>query len=331
MPKKPNIKEWLLEQQKKLDAENDRKGLKQSVKPAGKKVVPEWIAQWNKEQEEADERYGVNSVAPKEQKSVNAIEPNPWKDWKWKDVIKKPDPPMRRFPTSSGELYFGRVPEYSTLAKLRDMGVDTIWNLGAELAAFVQHERAYVDHVIQGDVPDFGIPTNPTKFLKQAQVVASLLKTGKKVFVHCHGGVGRTSMALATIQLLMSNDNGELALQKANEAANGPDTEQQERFVEALARQLKRPVAEKVSPVETVSKEQTELDKIIGRYEQKSNAPAAKTDEERDLHRAKLKQRLELLQWQRDRDKAELQRQENIRIIKRYKEQQEAKKKPKKP
>lgn len=312
MPKKPNIKEWLLEQQKKLDAELGKEP--QTVKP--------WVAQWNKSQQEADEKYN----------SPNAIEPNPWQNMKF---IKKPDPPMRRFPTRTGELYYGRVPDYRTLAKLRDMGAYCIWNLAEEYDVFLEHERAYVPHVIHGNIPDYDVPSNGSKFLRQVYEVVAMLKANKIVFLHCAAGHGRTGMTIAALDLILNDHNAKQALGVAKAATTGPETPGQVAFIKALAKHLKKESSEddelKSTPQKTVSPEQGELDRIINRYEHKPKVPEVKkkTDNGRELHMAKLKQRIELMQQQRDKERLELEKQDALHTAKRYKEQQEAKKKPK--
>jgi hypothetical protein len=311
MPRKKdefNIKEWLLEQQRAMNAINKQK----------KNLI-------------------------ERQKGKSKAVSSPSKDAQYLQWM-QPEEVLKRFPTSSGELYWGPCPSYKMLAKLRDIGVDTIWNLGRELAVFVQHEKAYVPHVIHGDIGDYDIPDNGLKFLKQVRQIAVLLNAGLKVFLHCAGGVGRSSMALASLDIVMNGTPAKQALQKANAYAHGPDTEEQHHFVKQLAHYLKtgKPMPEPeyseyspyddeeiggvIRPRQRVSIEpqpkQSEIDKIISRYEQ------PKQDVISPDQRGEW---LEYLQQQRDAERLENEKREEERIKKRLalkKRLEEAKKKP---
>lgn len=48
-------------------------------------------------------------------------------------------------------------------------------------------------------IPDFGVPNDEAAFSAFTQSLSKKLDEGKNVVVHCHGGIGRSSMAAAGI------------------------------------------------------------------------------------------------------------------------------------
>jgi protein-tyrosine phosphatase len=235
-----------------------------------------WITDWLKEQERWLEEQRL-----KEEHTSKKVQYLPMRE----------DPPMRRFPTNSGELYYGRAPDYKTLAKLRDMGVDLIWNLAQELDIFVVHEKSYVPHVLHGNISDYDVPSNGSQFLKQVNQVAAMLRGGKKVFIHCMAGHGRTGLALAALGVVLNGKTAKTALIASRAASGGPETPDQVHFVKQLAhylktgKQLPEPKPEdKEDPLMQKKrmslepapkpKEPSAIDKIISRYEQ----PKKQTD-----------------------------------------------------
>jgi hypothetical protein len=138
---------------------------------------------------------------------------------------------LDRFPTNSGALYFGPLPDAKVLKTLKTAGIDAIWNLASELKLIVPYEKLYVKEVIFGNINDLGIPTD-SSFVSQLDRVVSLLKKGKKVFVHCFGGIGRTSTALAAIKVALEGIEASKALAIAEKYAKGPETFEQDEYVE---------------------------------------------------------------------------------------------------
>lgn len=140
---------------------------------------------------------------------------------------------LRRFPTSSGDLYYGPHPNVKTLKALKSMGIDAIWNLASELKLMVPYEKLYAKEVLFGNINDFGVPDD-SSFTSQLDRVVSLLKRGKKVFIHCFGGIGRTSTALAAIKVSLEGTDAKEALDLAGKYAHGPETYEQDEYVEKL-------------------------------------------------------------------------------------------------
>jgi protein-tyrosine phosphatase len=146
---------------------------------------------------------------------------------------------LNRFPTSSGQLYFGRMPNLETLEELKNEHFDAIWNLGAELAPILAIEKQFIKTVIHGNIPDFGVPSDPNEFIGQLSRVIGMLRSGKKVFLHCGEGRGRTGLALACIKVMMDGSSAEKALRAAHMTCGGPETSKQCHFVHKFQQALK--------------------------------------------------------------------------------------------
>src|SRR5271166_175773 len=145
---------------------------------------------------------------------------------------------LKRLPTPSGELYHGPMPDLGVLEELEEQGFDAIWNMGKELRPIIAIEQHYVPLVLHGDVPDYGTPKDIGHFVGQLQKIVGMLRAGKKIYLHCHGGVGRTSLALASIKVMFGS-SAEAALKSAYNAAGGPETKSQIEFVRRLEQSIK--------------------------------------------------------------------------------------------
>lgn len=143
--------------------------------------------------------------------------------------------PLKRFPTNSGYLYYGSLPGVAELKLIRKNKIDVIWNLAKEFGDMASYEKQFAPTVITGNITDYGVPDNPGAFLFQVKHVAALLKAGKKVFVHCHGGRGRTGMILAALKIAVDGSDATSSLHMVNEVVGGPDTDEQESFIEFYA------------------------------------------------------------------------------------------------
>lgn len=169
-----------------------------------------------------------------------------------------PAPPLRPIPNSywvlpgrflAGE-YPGSLLPAETVRRINAFlraGFDTFVNLtgenelppynsilseqAAELGFPVRHIRLAVE--------DFDIPT-PTHMRLILETIDTALAAGRKVYLHCWGGVGRTGTAVGCY-LVQHGMSGQQALRQLNEWWQGvpksvqfprsPETGQQEQFI----------------------------------------------------------------------------------------------------
>lgn len=73
---------------------------------------------------------------------------------------------------------------------LKQNGVDCIVSVGAKLAADYEAERLFLN------VED-GEPPSENEALKAVEWIAQRVGRGKRVFVHCHAGMGRSTTLVA--------------------------------------------------------------------------------------------------------------------------------------
>lgn len=133
--------------------------------------------------------------------------------------------------TSSGRLWVGSCYDVFKLYKKPERHIfDLIWNLADELTYLVDDESKYSKEVLWAEIKDFSIPSG-IKFDTQLHTVLKTLKKNGKVFIHCMGGHGRTGMVLAVIKKLLDGMSAREALFVANKYCNGPETDEQFKFV----------------------------------------------------------------------------------------------------
>jgi len=95
---------------------------------------------------------------------------------------------FKRLPISTkGKLYFGALPSDETLKDLKNIGVQNIWNLMAELPTVADVEKKLFKNVFEAKIIDRRIPEKK-EYLTQLNSIILLLKAGENVYVHCFGG-----------------------------------------------------------------------------------------------------------------------------------------------
>jgi protein-tyrosine phosphatase len=131
-----------------------------------------------------------------------------------------------------GTLLFGRMWsswESSAIEdEIRTRKIDVIFNLLEESHGDINGAKE-----IWSPIDDYDIPSDIESFMSKVSSVIEELCLGKTVFVHCFGGVGRTSLALASILVKLGTPAAE-ALDRVHELARGPETEEQKIFVRNL-------------------------------------------------------------------------------------------------
>lgn len=120
---------------------------------------------------------------------------------------------------------------------IQESGVDTVVCL-ATLVDLMNGSPAYARalqnqtlpwHSIHLPVPDFGVPEDREAFLQMAQHIASLLRGGGWVMVHCAAGIGRTGM-FSTLVLLALGRSLDEARSAVQQAGSGAEEESQRRL-----------------------------------------------------------------------------------------------------
>ncbi len=89
-------------------------------------------------------------------------------------------------------------------------------------------------------IKDFNVPEDREAYLGLARELASALRSGERLLIHCAGGIGRTG-TLAVV-ILLALGLGELeALQAVEMAGSGPENDKQRALVTWCARRLQQP------------------------------------------------------------------------------------------
>lgn len=134
--------------------------------------------------------------------------------------------------TKYGNVFFGRMWSAWELSDFTfacdSRHIDIIWNLLEK-----SHGNIGQAKEIWSPIEDFSIPTDFDNFYKRLDIIVNSLKSGKRIFVHCFSGCGRTSLGLATILVRLGSTTHE-ALRIVQETAHGPETEDQITFVKNM-------------------------------------------------------------------------------------------------
>ncbi|MBE7939018.1 MULTISPECIES: tyrosine-protein phosphatase [Ramlibacter] len=125
------------------------------------------------------------------------------------------------------------------VARLEDRNIQTLLCLTPreELAEL---SPAYATAVRQGTlpcrwwlspIPNFGVPRDRDAFRKAVADVATLLRNGEGVLLHCAAGMGRTGSAAACVLKALGLDTQD-ALRRVREAGSNPQNAVQSGFVD---------------------------------------------------------------------------------------------------
>jgi hypothetical protein len=149
--------------------------------------------------------------------------------------------------TKYGAMLFGRLWHKWELgfftSECERQGIDIIWNLLED-----SHGDIGPAKELHSPIDDFGTPNDAEAFCRDADTIIAALKAGKKVFVHCHTGKGRTALALASV-LVRLGAAGEEALSIVREPTLGPETDVQCQFVVDISRGIFQMVELATAPV----------------------------------------------------------------------------------
>lgn len=83
-------------------------------------------------------------------------------------------------------------------------------------------------------IPDFGVPLDRDDFAAFVYVLATRLRAGERMLVHCGAGIGRTGV-LACCLLIALGVSQENALKTVHAAGSGPETPEQKDLIDWFA------------------------------------------------------------------------------------------------
>lgn len=144
--------------------------------------------------------------------------------------------------TIAGHLWLGPMPGRfhslrKAMAAYQAKGVDHIVCLAArsEIAEKSPEYAACLDKtpsvpVIAMPIVDFGIPADEKAFGQTVSQAADALRGGKRLFVHCAAGIGRTGTFAACLLISLGFEES-AALALIRKAGSGPETQEQAQLV----------------------------------------------------------------------------------------------------
>jgi len=125
------------------------------------------------------------------------------------------------------------------LSLLEDSEVDLL-DLGEEEACCARHGMEF----FRFPVPDHSVPESPEAFRAFLQPLASRIRKGFSLCIHCWGGIGRSNLTAACLLILLGLD-AEEALRGVRRSAglHVPETREQEAWVRAFRKRCGGPCA----------------------------------------------------------------------------------------
>lgn len=131
--------------------------------------------------------------------------------------------------TEYGNILFGRMWhswESKIIEKLCiNKNIDIIFNV-------LENSHGNINNSIEihSPIEDFSVPSNIESFKVLLKQVIDQLKNNKIIFIHCYGGIGRTSIAIACILIGIGYSNQD-ALKIVQDKISGPETQKQIEFI----------------------------------------------------------------------------------------------------
>lgn len=180
-----------------------------------------------------------------------------------------PQPWPNSYWVLAGRMLAGEYPAVADAAATRErlerllaLGIDCIVDLTAadELPAYDDLLPPEVTHH-RLSIRDHGIPASPEHMADILEVIESALRSGRRVYVHCRAGIGRTGTVVGCL-LVEHGSSGEEALETLNRAWQGcaraeswpsvPETSAQVEYVRAWQpRVMLGPVSTRGTPLTT--------------------------------------------------------------------------------
>lgn len=96
------------------------------------------------------------------------------------------------------QCLFGSYPTQQQIQLLEDWGVDIVVNLTSseerKIKPYVTNAR-----IVQFPIPDRGVPEDVEEFCALVLLLIEEISRGKKIYIHCKGGHGRSGLLVAAI------------------------------------------------------------------------------------------------------------------------------------
>ena len=149
--------------------------------------------------------------------------------------------------TIAGHLWLGPMPGRfhslrKAMAAYQAKGVDHIVCLTArsEIAEKSPEYAACLDEtppvpVTAMPIADFGVPADEKAYGQTVSQAADALRSGKRLFVHCAAGIGRTGTFAACLLISLGFEES-AALALIRKAGSGPETQEQAQLVHRFGR-----------------------------------------------------------------------------------------------
>jgi protein-tyrosine phosphatase len=131
-----------------------------------------------------------------------------------------------------GSVFLGDQEREQLFADLDCKEVSVVWNVQDDPESY-EAERQHFKAALWTPIEDFSAPDDRDAFLRDLDRVIALLRAGRNLYLHCAAGHGRTGLALASI-LVRLGISARAALHQTQQATGGPETAEQEEFVESL-------------------------------------------------------------------------------------------------
>jgi ribA/ribD-fused uncharacterized protein len=113
---------------------------------------------------------------------------------------------------------FGSYPEQKDIEYLENQGVELILNLTTENDNLIPYQTSKI--VIKYPIQDTKVPKDNLKFVFLILFLESYVKSGKKIFIHCRGGHGRSALVSAALLCRLENISTDESIQKISESHN---------------------------------------------------------------------------------------------------------------
>ena len=135
----------------------------------------------------------------------------------------------------------------------REAGVDVVVSLlgdseNIELG-LIQERDVVIDQgleFVSFPIPDYSVPKSEKSVLELTRQLHDLLTNGKRVGIHCRQSIGRSGLIAASV-LVVAGEDPSAAFEhvRAGRGVYVPDTEEQEDWVYALAKNIQLESASK--------------------------------------------------------------------------------------